>query len=114
MKSVFHLLQSWKSGQFQYYNYMSRNQKVYGNSEPPNYDLESVNVPTVLFCGWHDNLVPCEDVFQLSQDLPKAKEFNVVSWNKFNHIDFMFAVNINPLVNDRVVEIIKNDVYYKS
>ncbi|XP_021955648.1 lipase 3 [Folsomia candida] len=113
MKSLFHLFQLWKSGDFRQYDYQERrNMEIYGTPVPPIYDLSKVTSPVVLYCGEEDNLVSCHDVYKMKQKLANVKEFKKISWPKFNHIDFLFATNINSLLNNRIVAIVKADEFY--
>lgn len=47
----------WELGVFAYYNYYQRNIEVYGQPNPPSYQLNNITVPTVLFCAAGDNIV---------------------------------------------------------
>ncbi len=100
IKSLFHMLQCWRDEKIQHYNHLP---KCDPGQSPQPYNLSAVTTRVTLFCGKEDNLVSCRDVLRLCSTLPNCVEFKEVSWKKFNHIDFVYAKDINPLLNDRIL-----------
>jgi hypothetical protein len=48
-----------------------------------------------------------QDVLKLNRTLPNVVELYCIPWDKFNHIDFLWANDVNPLINDRVMGLMK-------
>jgi len=66
-----HLGQRINSGSFAYYDYgVKTNLKIYGQSEPPNYDLSKIDSKyIVLMSGMNDILADQKDIESLRRQL---------------------------------------------
>ena len=49
-----------------------------------------------------------QDVFKLNNTLPNVVELYKVPWKTFNHIGYIYGVDVKPLVNDEAIRLIKN------
>ncbi|XP_058789331.1 lipase 3-like [Phymastichus coffea] len=98
-KTLIHFAQEIKSGRFQRYDYGAEvNKKLYHNSTVPDYDLTKVQVPVGLFWAENDWLASPIDVQKLSDLLPNNILNRKVDYPTFNHLDFMWAVDVPKLV----------------
>lgn len=105
-KQLLHYSQEVVSGKFRQYDYgFFGNLKQYGTSKPPEYDLSKANVPIALHYSRNDWMAAEEDVERLAKELPNVIGLFRVKFDKFNHLDYMWAIDINPLLNDRVVDL---------
>lgn len=60
----------------------------------------------LLFTGENDALVASGDLAELRAALPiNAK---VVTVKDYNHLDYMWAADVNEKVNNQVIEFVKN------
>lgn len=50
---------------------------------------------------------PLQDVLKLNNTLPNVVELYRVPWDQFNHIDFIVANDVNPLINDHIIYLMK-------
>ncbi|XP_072932307.1 lipase 3-like [Epargyreus clarus] len=112
-KTVVHFAQEVVSGgKFQQFDYGSHNQKMYGSDSPPEYDLSKVTLPLTLFWANNDLLSSETDVKLLSEKLPTKPEIYLVPDPEFNHLDYLWAVDVNTYLNDKILDSL-NKVYTK-
>lgn len=71
---------------------------------PPDYNLANVKVPVALYYAENDLLVSISGVEKLARQLPNVIDKYLVPMHKFNHLDFLWAIDAKTLVYDRVVE----------
>ncbi|KAJ8675723.1 hypothetical protein QAD02_011509 [Eretmocerus hayati] len=91
---------------FQNYDYGVRiNWKVYRTPKPPTYDLSKVQVPIAVFWSRNDWLVGGQDVKRFYSEIPIKIGIHEVEHKKFNHFDFLWAVNATNLVYTKVLDI---------
>ena len=83
-----HFAQIMRDEAFQRYSYgEEENQKVYGQSTAPKYQLKNIKSPIALFSGSKDNIVTPKDV-----DWLKTQISDVLVFDKqlpFEHSDYM-------------------------
>ncbi|KAJ8675732.1 hypothetical protein QAD02_011518 [Eretmocerus hayati] len=104
-KTIIHYGQEVKSGKFQYYDYGRKgNILMYNSSTPPEYDLSKVQVPVGLFWAENDWLAGSKDVTKLYDALPNKIFMYKVNYPKFNHLDFLMAVDVTKLVYKKLLE----------
>ena len=77
----------------------------YGTRFAPQYDLNKINVPTVLISGGADTLAPFEDVQWTKEHLPNVKHFQIKC---FNHVDFLHGVKGGEIVYKIFRDMISN------
>ncbi|CAG0895845.1 unnamed protein product [Cyprideis torosa] len=91
-KNVLHFAQGVKRPGFHMFDYgTASNQEIYGQEEPPEYDLSKTTVPVFLYYGENDWLTVPRDVLWLSKRLPNLKGLDRIPFKKFNHLDFLWA-----------------------
>ena len=81
-------------------------------SEPPEYDLSMVRVPVLLYWGQDDWLASPQDVHTLAAQLPRLISSVMVPFDKFNHVDFMWAKDADVLLYKPVIDYIFNFLEY--
>ncbi|XP_052740925.1 lipase 3-like [Bicyclus anynana] len=98
-----HYGQMFQSGRFCRFDYgETDNLAKYGAITPPEYDLNRVTVPVVLFYSTNDWLSDLEDVKQLFAKLPNVYDsYNI---NRFNHVDYMFADVAKVLIYSVIIK----------
>ncbi|XP_047513455.1 lipase 3-like [Pieris napi] len=84
------------------------NTKVYGNSQPPRYNMTDVKVPVALYYSDEDWMAHPWDVERLHQELPDVRDFYRIPDEHFNHMDFQFSRRAPAVVNQRLVDSIRN------
>ncbi|KAI5634956.1 alpha/beta hydrolase fold domain-containing protein [Phthorimaea operculella] len=101
-KQYVHFGQEIVSGKFRKFNYGSENNlKRYGSVEPPDYKIENIVAPVVLFYGPGDWLAQPEDVEKLASRLPNV----VVSYNipMLNHMEFLIATDFRTVIFPKIL-----------
>jgi len=56
VQQLHHYMQLYRSGKFRKYDYGLNNYRIYGTSEPPDYNLSNVKVPIYMYRGTEDGL----------------------------------------------------------
>ncbi|KAG7210308.1 hypothetical protein KM043_011849 [Ampulex compressa] len=108
VKQVLHYSQLVRSGRFRQYNYgFLGNWKVYRRLIPPAYDLKKVKVPVILHYGVNDWLSHVRDVHQLYNELGNPVAKFRVPHGRFNHLDFIFGVDVKQLVYEKVLGMLR-------
>lgn len=111
INQMFHYLQEYNSGHFRQFDYGSiRNKKDYGSKTPPDYDVAGIDVPIYLYYSDNDYFASLIDVDKLrmtldEKSLKRAYRLPEVKWN---HLDFLWGLNIKEILYDRVLEDIQN------
>ncbi|EEB09972.1 Lipase 3 precursor, putative [Pediculus humanus corporis] len=106
-KQLIHYAQGISSGKFRHYDYgLFENLKIYDSIFPPDYNVSSINVPIALYYATNDWLASIKDVKQLESQLPNIINVYKVPYSKFNHLDFIYAIDAKFLLYDKVVEIL--------
>ncbi|KAL0116948.1 hypothetical protein PUN28_010077 [Cardiocondyla obscurior] len=92
-------------GHFRPYDYgMLKNVLLYGQFVPPEYPVEKITAPVMLYNGLNDFLANPNDVELLNQKLPNVLEKYTVTVKRISHFDFVFGLHIRDLVYNRVIE----------
>ncbi|XP_044735390.1 lipase 3-like isoform X2 [Chrysoperla carnea] len=105
-RQIYHLMQTYDTGLFRKYDFGKRkNNKIYGTPEPPTYNVSKVTVPTFLYAGGRDWMADVKDVTKLSKELPNSIGIQIV--DNMSHIDFVWAIDVVPLVYESVFEILE-------
>ncbi|XP_017480371.1 PREDICTED: lipase 3-like isoform X1 [Rhagoletis zephyria] len=115
IKQLEHFGQLMKSGHFRKFDrgYL-RNQLEYNRITPPDYDLSKVKVPVALYYSMNDMLVSTTGVDRLARELPNVIDKYLVPMEKFNHLDFLWAIDVKSLVYNRLVRNIRRVENYKQ
>ncbi|XP_045452688.1 lipase 3-like [Melitaea cinxia] len=109
-RNIRHIGQGVASHEFRKYDYGSNvNSMIYGQSEPPKYNLTKVEVPVVLYYSEEDWLAHPKDVERLQKELPNVVDTFKVPEKHFSHMEFQFSEKAPELIYNRVIEAIAAD-----
>ncbi|KAK4007766.1 gastric triacylglycerol lipase [Daphnia magna] len=116
VRTVSQFAKSFNLGQtFTRYDYGPQgNFEHYGQGVPPEYDLNLVTAPVYLFWGENDLLTTPEDVAWLASKLPNLKASIRVDYPLFNHWDFLWSVNVNELLYNRLLTLLPPPYYTET
>ncbi|XP_046394228.1 lipase 3-like [Ischnura elegans] len=110
-KTFIHYAQGVLTGDFRLFDYgLAGNLKRYGSAKPPKYDLGLVTAPVNLHYSSNDWLANVMDVRKLADKLPNLKRMILVPDPKFNHLDYLLAIDVRRLLYNRLVHMLKNEV----
>ena len=105
VQNMLHYAQAYRSKRFQKYDFGPEGNKVkYGQASPPQYDLSSFHVPTVLYSAGQDWLADPDDVARLERDLPKETIVNKVNIPPWMHLDFIWGIDAAKLVYRHIID----------
>lgn len=108
-KQLIHYGQLYKSGKFVNFNHgWIKNLRRYGSFKPPEYNLKNIKTPIFLHYSDNDWLSTPDDVFKLSKEIKSVIGQFRVPLEKFNHLDFVFAINAKELIYNRLLKIMTN------
>lgn len=106
-KTYEHFLQSFRSNEFQFYDYgRSGNMKKYGVPKPPKYELANSTFPIAIFSGKNDYCCQPKDIQRLGKELPNVVEMFEVRHSKWAHLDFIAAKEAKSYVIPHVMKIV--------
>lgn len=106
-KMFMHYGQGIQSGYFRQFDYGEATNKLkYNNPEPPSYDVSKLKIPHTIFCASNDWLSRLDDVDQLISKLSIKPTVYKVPYEKFNHIDYLFANDVYKLVYEPLIRMI--------
>ncbi|XP_014616133.1 PREDICTED: lipase 3-like [Polistes canadensis] len=109
-KTFIHLLQGVKSANFRQFDYgAKRNLQIYNNITPPEYNISTITVPMALYYAPNDWLVNVKDVLNLSKELRNVVDKYKIPFEKFNHLDFLWAIDARKLVYNRILHTMKGE-----
>ncbi|XP_017770538.1 PREDICTED: uncharacterized protein LOC108558213, partial [Nicrophorus vespilloides] len=112
-KQYLHYAQGIKYGTFRQYNYHKEeiNMKIYGQPIPPDYVISNIRAPVALHYGQNDWMASVIDVERLKDELPNVVTVNKIAYEKFNHLDFLWANDVNELLyNDLLADMLKRHI----
>lgn len=75
---------------------------------PPNYDLSKITAPVALFYSHNDWLAAEVDVLKLYNKLPNTIGRFLVTDKKFNHLDYLWALDADTAVYNKVFSLMNN------
>ncbi|KAI4471082.1 lysosomal acid lipase-related [Holotrichia oblita] len=108
-RQLVHYAQGIRSGKFRQYDHgFISNLAQYGSLTPPDYKTDDISAPVALFYSTNDWLAAVVDVHQLANELPNLAINYLVPLPKFNHLDFIFAIDVKTLLYDRVLAEMEN------
>lgn len=93
-------------GTFGYF-FKESNWSKYRSLKPPKYNLKNIRAPVALHYGSNDWLVGAVDVERLNRELPNVIGMFLVPHPKFNHLYFVFAIDIEKLLHNRIYNILR-------
>ncbi|KXJ71266.1 hypothetical protein RP20_CCG021028 [Aedes albopictus] len=101
---MIHHAQTIRSRIFRQYDHgPTLNMVRYGSMVPPRYNFDNVQAPTLLYHSTNDWLAAPEDVELLRRELPNVHKQYLVRQPQFNHMDFIWAINVRPLLYDELL-----------
>ncbi|XP_055677817.1 lipase 3-like [Lutzomyia longipalpis] len=118
-KQLVHFGQLFNSRHFRQYDYgLIKNLQVYGSIKPPDYPLENIEAPIALHYSDNDWLASVKDVQHLQSRLKNSLigAFRV-PLPKFNHLDFLWAIDVRTVLYDRVISLMNRynkEINYNS
>jgi homoserine acetyltransferase len=99
MKTLLHYIQLMTSGDFRMFDYGEKcNVNKYSKETPPNYILNNITLPLIVFSSTDDWLSTIPDITNLLSSLSNSVEHHVVQSNEFRHMDFLWADEADILV----------------
>ncbi|CAH0404644.1 unnamed protein product [Chilo suppressalis] len=105
-KQIVHFGQIYNGHKFRQFDYgLMKNKMTYGTFKPPTYNLTAIRTPIFLHYSDNDWLATPEDVDRLSKEIKTVIGKHRVPMAKFNHVDFVFAIDVKKLLYNRVVNI---------
>ncbi|XP_047987534.1 lipase 3-like [Leguminivora glycinivorella] len=110
-RQLIHYGQLYKSSKFVQFDHgLLTNKRKYGTFKPPPYDLSNIRTPVFLHYADNDWLSTPNDVDKLLREVKSAVGKYKVPLPKFNHLDFVFAMDAKKLIYDRVMKIMEQFV----
>lgn len=114
---LLHYVQLTESKKFRQYDWgEKRNLKIYGQTDPPEYQLDRITAPTYFYTGPNDSLCDRKDVDKLVTYFKQMMDHYVIPDKHFNHLDFIWSSNVRQMVNDPLILNLQkhdeNNAYY--
>jgi lysosomal acid lipase/cholesteryl ester hydrolase len=105
-KNMLHYAQIVRSATFRQYDHESLNYYRYGQLFPPTYRFTGHTAPVSFYHSTNDWMATPNDVNILYSRLGSSQVQlkYLVPQTAFNHMDFVWAMNVRSLVYDRVVQ----------
>ncbi|KMQ85875.1 lipase 3 [Lasius niger] len=97
------------AGRFRQYDYgdNDKNLRIYNSTTPPDYQLEKITAPIVLFSSDNDWLATTKDVELLSTKLNSIVLHYKISMNTtFNHYDFIWGKSSLQIVSQPILQLL--------
>jgi len=87
-----------------------KNLEHHGLPKPPLYNLRDVNTPIALFWGDNDWLVQPADLLKIISDCYSVlyNSSYKVPWEGWNHLDFLYAIDVDKFVNQPFIDLLKD------
>lgn len=97
------------SGRFRRYDYENEEENIrhYGKKKPPTYNLRNIRVPMLFFFGLNDPLSTAGDNLEIMKRVSSKVIAEPVPFKHFSHNDFFLAKDLKKLLNNRVMERLK-------
>ncbi|KAK9503556.1 hypothetical protein O3M35_010089 [Rhynocoris fuscipes] len=108
LKTEYHITQIFKR-EFSFFDYgMSENLRRYNSTKPPMYPLERVTAPIAMYWGENDVFLDQKGIDKLVSRLPNVIKVHKVEDPMYNHMDFLWGLNTNDLVNYKLIDFLNN------
>ncbi|GBF96705.1 lysosomal acid lipase cholesteryl ester hydrolase-like [Raphidocelis subcapitata] len=82
------------------------NQRMYGQLEPPRYNLSRIDTPLALFTGGQDRLADPADAALLASALPRRWLASLRHQPAYAHLDYLWGVNARRVVYGEVLALL--------
>ncbi|XP_059487749.1 lipase 3-like [Neocloeon triangulifer] len=103
-KTLLHFSQLINSDRFCKYDHGSKaNMQEYKTAYPPDYQLERITAPVYLHYSSNDWMSELIDVVKLCKSLKNCRGMYKVPLEEFNHLDFLWAIDVRHLLYNRVL-----------
>lgn len=108
VKNMVHWGQGIRSENFRQYDYGSaeKNIAAYGQATPPDYRLQDIKTPVVLYAGADDYLADPKDVDTLTESLAPGILVKRLDIPSYAHLDFTWAVDAATVVYADLLKVI--------
>jgi len=104
-KQIIQYGQEVTSGGFNMYDFgEEENMQIYGQPEPLPWYVEEVKVPVSTYWGANDWLAAEADYTRMLDQLPDLYDAFTVPWDKWNHLDFLWAIDSDIYLFPRLLE----------
>uniref|UniRef100_A0A182TAR7 Lipase n=1 Tax=Anopheles maculatus TaxID=74869 RepID=A0A182TAR7_9DIPT len=104
---MIHHAQTIRSRIFRQYDHGAMNMIRYGQLTPPVYNLANVQAPTLFYHSTNDWMAAPGDVELLYRELPNVVKRYLVPLPAFNHLDFVWAINVRSLLYNELLADLK-------
>ncbi|CAH2104943.1 unnamed protein product [Euphydryas editha] len=105
-RQIIHFGQLYNSKKFRNFDHgWISNKLIYGTFKPPEYNLSAITAPIYLHYGDNDWLSTPDDVDKLLHEIKSVVGKFRVPLDKFNHLDFVFAIDAYKLLYSRMMKI---------
>uniref|UniRef100_A0A131YJZ1 Lipase n=1 Tax=Rhipicephalus appendiculatus TaxID=34631 RepID=A0A131YJZ1_RHIAP len=104
-RNMFHFAQIIRTNHFQHFDWGPiKNKRIYGQAEPPQYDITKITAPVALY--WSDgDVLACEqDVRHIERLLPNLVLSYKVPVHGFTHMDFAWSILAKEHVYKKILE----------
>ncbi|CAH8842441.1 unnamed protein product [Trichobilharzia szidati] len=108
VQNMVHYCQAIMSDRFQKYDYGDeKNVEIYGQPDPPLYDISKLKVPIVIYYGGHDWLASPKDVRKLAKQINYTVS-GVHYLPHYNHLDFVWGLDAGKVLYPSVLKHLSN------
>lgn len=109
MKQMEHYGQEVRSGHFRQFDYgFFENMAHYRNRNPPSYNIKNIKSKIVLYYASDDWLTSPKDIERFAHELPNLIGSYLIPHKKFNHLDFVWGIDVRRLVYDNIINEMKH------
>ncbi|XP_063697754.1 lipase 1-like [Culicoides brevitarsis] len=109
-KQFDHYKQLFDAGRFQMYDYGPKiNYRIYGSSQPLEYDLSEVYFPISLMYGTLDTLTPAADIKSLIPEIRNLKGVIGLPWN---HMDLVHSKNADKWLHRPIIDSLNDNNFH--
>jgi len=106
--TVGQLLQVIKTNKFGMFDWGKKTNKLlYGQNNPPDYDIRKVRSPVTLFYAKNDAIVSESSVDYLEKTLPNVKGKYVFGSKRTNHFDFFTSTKAGEYYQQKLLALVK-------
>jgi len=104
-RNLHHFGQGVNTQEFRAYKFPTpeENRAAYGREEPPEYKLEEVTCPVLLYWGAGDWLAQPRGVARIADQLPNLVDSVRVAHGQWNHLDFLWGRDVRTLLYDQML-----------
>ncbi|KAL5276526.1 LIPA.2 family protein [Megaselia abdita] len=100
---LIHYLQEYNSGDFRRFDFgYFKNERTYHQKAPTDYTPENIDAETYFYYGDNDYFADVGDVLKISQQIQNLALYYQVPVPTWNHLDFLWAINVKEMINDPV------------